>query len=85
MMRNAPLMRMTPKDRDLVVRKKSGNPSAVYVQHTASTTDGLLYRTQEEATSQARAAARQQNVSAWFAHGDDFVLLGTFGKEDVDP
>ena len=42
--------------------------------------------TRDEAVAQALAFAKRQRVRAWFAKGtDEFVLLGTFRKDDAEP
>jgi hypothetical protein len=41
-----------------------------------------MFRTRDEAVSQAVARAKRQYVRAWFAKDDnDFLLLGTFREE----
>ena len=70
---------------DVVVRQQSGNPS-VHVIGTLSAPTQSLAGTREKAVTQAVALAKRQHVRAWFAAGGvDFVLLGTFRKDDVEP
>lgn len=77
---------LAPEDGDVVIRQKRGNPSTVYLLGTLSTPDQFILRTRYEAVSQALAFAKRQCVRAWLANGDDeFVLLGTFRKEEVEP
>ena len=74
-----------PDPDDVVVRQKSGNPS-VHVIGTLSAPAQCEVGTREEAVSQAVALATRQHVRAWFAAGGvDYVLLGTFRTEDVEP
>lgn len=80
------VIKARPDEDDVVVRQKRGNPSTVYVLHTASAPDQLLYRTREVAVSQALAFAKHVHVAAWFTNDeDDFVLVGTFRKEQMEP
>jgi hypothetical protein len=45
-----------------------------------------VLRSREEAVSHAVAYAKHQRVRAWFTKGhDEFVLLGTFREEPVEP
>jgi UDP-2,3-diacylglucosamine pyrophosphatase LpxH len=75
-----------PREDDVVIREKHGNPSTVYLLGTPSAPDQFVLRTREEAVAQALAYATRQHVRAWFAKGnDDFVLLGTFRDEPVVP
>jgi hypothetical protein len=77
---------LTPENGDVVVRQKRGDPSTVYLLGTPSTPDQFTLRTRDEAVSQALAFAKRQQVRAWFANGtDEFVLLGTFRKDNVEP
>ena len=76
---------MHPDNDDVVIRQKRGSPSTVYVRHTTSALDQLLYRTRKEAASKVLAFAKRAHVAAWFTNDDDdFVLLGTFRKEKVE-
>lgn len=78
--------RVVPEDGDVVVRRKPGDPAAVYRLGTLATPDQFLLRTRDEAVSQAVAFAKRQHVRAWFANGDDdLVLLGTFREEILAP
>jgi hypothetical protein len=75
-----------PDKNDVVIRRKHGNPSTVCVLGTPSSPDQFTLRTRDEAVAQALAYAKRQHVRAWFAKGDDdFVLLGTFREEQVEP
>ena len=75
-----------PDKNDVVIRQKHGNPSTVYLLGTPSSPDQFTLRTRDEAVAQALTYAKRQHVRAWFAKGDDdFVLLGTFGEEQVTP
>jgi hypothetical protein len=77
---------LTPENGDVVIRRKRGNPSGVYLLGTPSTPDQFSLRTRDEAVSKALAFAKRQRVRAWFANGtDEFVLLGTFRKDDTEP
>ena len=79
------VIKARPDEDDVVVRQKRGNPSTVYVQHTTSAPDQFLYRTREEAVSQVLAFAKHAHVAAWFTNDeDDFVLLGTFRKKELN-
>jgi hypothetical protein len=78
--------RVAPEDGDVVIRQKHGNPSTIYLLGTPSAPDQFILRARDEAVSQALAFAKREHVRAWFANGnDDFVLLGTFRKEVVEP
>ena len=73
-----------PDNTDVVVRQKSGNPTAVL--GTPSAPAQFQVRTRDKAVAQALAFAKHQHVRAWFANDDDdFVLLGTFRQEHVEP
>jgi hypothetical protein len=75
-----------PNKNDVVIRRKHGNPSTVYVLGTPSSPDQFTLRTRDEAVAQALAYAKRQHVRAWFAKGDDdFVLLGMFREEQLEP
>ena len=74
-----------PDKNDVVIRQKHGNPSAVYLLGTPSSPDQFALRTRDEAVSQALAYAKRQHARAWFTKDDDFVLLGTFREEQVEP
>jgi hypothetical protein len=75
-----------PDKNDVVIRQKHGNPSTVYVLGTPSSPDQFTLRTRDEAVAQALAYAKRQHLRAWFANGDDdFVLLGTFQEEKLEP
>jgi hypothetical protein len=79
------VIKARPDEDDVVVRQKRGNPSTVYVLHTTSAPDQLLYRTFDEAVAQVLAFAKHAHVAAWFTNDeDDFVLLGTFRKGTVE-
>ena len=79
------VIKARPDEDDVVVRQKRGNPCTVYVRHTTSAPDQLLYRTRALAELQALAFAKHAHVAAWSTNDDDdFVLLGTFRKEQVD-
>jgi hypothetical protein len=72
-----------PHTDDVVIRQKRGNPSTVFVLGTPAAPDQFILRTRDKAVLQAIAYAKHQHVRAWFARGDDdFVLLGTFCKEE---
>lgn len=74
-----------PDNDDVVIRPKRSNPSTVYLLGTPSAPDQIIVRTRDEAISQAVAYARHQHVRAWFATGDEeIVLLGTFREEKVE-
>jgi hypothetical protein len=74
-----------PDNDDVVVRQKNGNPS-VYVVGIPAAAATFLVRTRDEAVAQALGFAKRQHVRAWFAAGGvDFVLLGTFRTESVEP
>ena len=67
-----------PDHDDVVVRRKRGTPTAVYVLRTASAPDQFLLSTRDEAVAQALAFAKRRHVRAWFTNDDkDFVLLDT--------
>ena len=72
-----------PDNDDVVVRQKSVKPS-VYILGTPSASAQFQVRTRDEAVAQALAFAKHQHVRAWFAD-DEFVLLGTFREEHVEP
>ena len=73
-----------PDNTDVVVWQKSGNPTAVL--GTLSAPAQFQVRTRDKAVGQALAFAKHQHVRAWFANDDDdFVLLGTFRQEQVEP
>jgi hypothetical protein len=72
-----------PDHTDVVVRQKRGNSTAVL--GTLSTPAQFQIRTRDKAVGQALAFAKHQHVRAWFANDDDFVLLGTFRQEQVEP
>ena len=72
-----------PDNTDDIVRQKSGNPTAVL--GTPSAPAQFQVRTRDKAVGQALAFAKHQHVRAWFANDDDFVLLGTFRQEQVEP
>ena len=74
---------MMPDNDDIVVRKKSGNPSIVYLIGTIARPDQFPLRTRAEAVSQAVAFAKRRHVRAWFNSDDTFVLLGTFREEEA--
>ena len=77
---------LAPEDGDVVVRQKGGNPSTVYLLGIPSTPEQFILRTRDEAVAQALAFAKRQRVRAWFANGTaEFVLLGTFRKDDAEP
>jgi hypothetical protein len=77
--------RSVPEDGDILVYDEKREEKRVYVLH-APGPDQLLLRTPEEAVAQALAFAKRQHVRAWFGNGDeDFVALGTFRKEQVEP
>lgn len=77
---------LAPEDGDVVVRQKRGNAGTVYLLGTPTAPEQFTLRTRDEAVSQAIAFAKRQQVRAWFANGDDeFVLLGTFRKDNVEP
>lgn len=77
---------VAPEDGDVVVRRKPGDPAAVYRLGTLATPDQFLLRPRDKAVSQAVAFAKRHGVRAWFADGgDDFVLLGTFREEILAP
>ena len=68
-----------PDNDDVIVHRKRGTPTAVYVLGTASAPGQFLLRTRDEAVAQALAFGKRQHVQAWFANDeDDFELLGTF-------
>jgi hypothetical protein len=78
-------VRTNPDNDDVIVRKKSGNPSVVYLLGTPSAPDQFIVRTRAEAVSQALAFAKRQQVCAWLANGGtEFLLLGEFRLEDAD-
>jgi phage-related baseplate assembly protein len=78
--------RFAPEDGDVVIRQVALESTLVYVLHRTSTPNQVLLRTREEAVAQALAFAKRQHVRAWCANGDaDFVLLGTFRKDTVEP
>jgi hypothetical protein len=53
---------------------------------TPSAPEQFILRTRDEAVSHALAFAKRHHVRAWFANEDDeFVLLGTFRKDNADP
>ena len=75
-----------PDKNDAVIRQKHGNPSTVYLLGTPSSPDQVTLLTRDEAVSEALAYAKRQHARAWFVRGDDdFVLLGTFRAEQVEP
>ena len=76
--------RTTPEDGDIVVRKEQREGTLVYALHTAPGADQYLLRNRDEAVAQALAFAKRQHVRAWCAD-DEFVLLGTFREEHVEP
>ena len=73
---------MLPDKDDIVVRKKRGNPSAVYLLGTVAIPGQFHLPSREEAVSRAVAFAQQRRVRAWFNSDDTFVLLGTYCEED---
>ena len=78
--------RLAPEDGDVVVRQETCEGQQMYVLHNAPGPDQSLLRSREEAVSHAVAYAKHQHVRAWFTKGDDeFVLLGTFREEHVEP
>jgi hypothetical protein len=71
-----------PDQDDVVVRRKAGAPSMMFVLGTPPAPDQFTVRTREKAVAQALAFAKRQAVCAWFANaGDDLLLLGTFRTE----
>jgi hypothetical protein len=72
------LARSTPEDGDVVVRQETREGTVVYVLRTAPGPDGYLFRTGDEAISQAVTFAKRHRVRAWFSTDEsaDFVLLG---------
>ena len=72
-----------PDNTDVVVWQKRGNPTTVL--GTPSAPAQFQVRTRDKAVGQALAFAKHQHVRAWFANDDDFVLLGTFRQEHVEP
>ena len=79
------VIKARPHEDDVVVRQKPGNPSTVYVLHTTSAPGQFLYRPRALAELQALAFAKHAHVAAWSTNDDDdFVLLGTFRKEQGD-
>jgi hypothetical protein len=71
-----------PDQDDVVVRRKRGNPGAIFVLGTPPAPDQFTLRTRDEAAAQALAFAKPQRVGAWFTNGgDELVLLGTFRQQ----
>ena len=78
--------RFDPEGADVLVRQKPGNATPAYLVGTYSAPDQFIVPTRDEAVSQALAFAKRQHVHAWFASSDDeFMLLGTFRQEIVEP
>ena len=78
--------RTTPEDGDIVVRQEQREGTLVYALHTAPGADQYLLRMREEAIAQAVTFAKRAHVRAWLTdEGYDFVLLGTFREENVEP
>lgn len=74
-------VRPTPDPDDVVVRPNGGTRSTVYMVGTPSHPDQFIVCARVDAVLHARAYARERQVRAWFADGDDMVLLGTFRRE----
>lgn len=79
--------RLDPEGTDVLVRQKpSNNATPAYLVGTYSAPDQFIVPTRDGAVSQALAFAKRQHVRAWFASSDDeFILLGTFRQEIVEP
>jgi hypothetical protein len=79
-------VRTNPDNDDVIVRKKSGNPSVFYLVGAPSAPDQFFLRIRDEAVSKALAYAKHRQVRAWFHDGaGEFVLLGTFRTETAKP
>jgi hypothetical protein len=64
---------------DVVVRKNSGNSSAVYVLHTVPGADQYALHSRKDAVAQTLTFAKHQHVRAWLTDGDhDFTSLEDF-------
>ncbi len=72
-------MLLTPARNDVVVRRKRGGGSEMYVIRTSAGPDQLLMRDREAAIAHALAFAEFAQLCAWFSDdGVGPVLLGNF-------
>jgi len=71
--------RMTPQDKDIVVRQEQREGTIMYVLHTAPGPDQYVLRSRDEAVARAVAFAKREHVRKWLTdEGYDFVLLEDF-------
>ena len=71
-----------PSPCDVVIQKKSGNPSTFYLLGTLASPAQCSFHDRDEAVRHAVGYARHAHVRAWLLNGDaHVVMLGTLRQD----
>jgi hypothetical protein len=71
-----------PNPCDVIIQKKSDNPSIFYVLGTLASPGQFSFHDRDEAIRHAVGYARHAHVRAWLLNGDEHVVLGRSDKTE---